>query len=71
MLSPELTVRFANIPNNALLELIEAENGSSTASASHVTICVQAEDGSRHTEDYDSSGQFQRKLRTELSVYSE
>ena len=55
VLSPGLTVRFANLPNNALLELIELENGA-TAINSNVTICVQAEDGSRYTQEFASSG---------------
>ncbi|CAG0921265.1 unnamed protein product [Notodromas monacha] len=54
ILNPSLTVRFANLPNNALLELVESE-ASDTISASKVTICLQAEDGTRQTSEFQSS----------------
>ncbi|XP_065160662.1 tether containing UBX domain for GLUT4 isoform X2 [Atheta coriaria] len=60
VLDVTLTVRFAGLPNNCLLELIEAETARTEKS---VTVGVQLEDGKRLMDDFNTSATVEQVLK--------
>lgn len=60
VLDVTLTVRFAGLPNNCLLELIEAETARTEKS---VTVGVQLEDGKRVMDDFNTSATIEQVLK--------